>query len=69
MTNLAANKNMKSKENFAENYFIIFRKFLIFCQFYPAPQVKRCAIVTYKHDMHEIPHELPNDLGLRILEN
>ena len=27
-----------------------------------SPQVKRCAIITYKHGMYELPHELPNGL-------
>ena len=34
-----------------------------------SPQVKRCAIITYKHGIYELPHELPNDLKLRILGN
>ena len=25
-------------------------------------------IITYKHDIYELPHDLPNDLRLRILE-
>ena len=29
----------------------------------------RCAIIAYKHGMYEFPHELPNDLRLRILAN
>ena len=33
------------------------------------PQVKRWGIITYKHGMYQFPHELPNDLRLRILEN
>ena len=33
------------------------------------PQVKRCAIITYKRGIYELPHELPNDLRLRILGN
>ena len=32
-------------------------------------QVRRCAIITYKHDIYVLPHELPNDLRLRILGN
>ena len=34
-----------------------------------SPQVKRCTIITYKHGVYEFPHELPNDLRLRILRN
>ena len=31
-------------------------------QIFLSPQVKRWAIITYKHGMYELPHELPNDL-------
>ena len=34
-----------------------------------SPQVKRCAIITDKHGIYELSHELPNDLRLRILAN
>ena len=30
---------------------------------------KQCAIITYKHCMYELPHELRNDLRLRKLPN
>ena len=33
------------------------------------PPVKRCAIITYKEGIYELPQELPNDLRLKILEN
>ena len=49
--------------------FIIFWDFLMFRQTFFSPQVKRWAIVTYKHGLYELPHELPNNLRLRILEN
>ena len=26
--------------------------------------MNRCAIITYKHGIFELPHELPNDLKL-----
>ena len=32
-------------------------------------QVKQWAIITYKHGIHELPHELLNDLWLRMLGN
>ena len=41
----------------------------MFYQIFLSPQVKRWAIITDKHDIYELPHELPNDLRLRILEN
>ena len=39
------------------------------CQMFLSPQVKRCAIITYKHGVYELPHALPNGLRLRKLEN
>ena len=29
--------------------------------------MKRCAIIADTHGIYELPHELPNDLKLRIL--
>ena len=49
--------------------FIIFWDFLMFYQIFLSPQVKRCAIITYKHGMYELLHELPKELRLRILGN
>ena len=34
----------------------------MFLQIFLSPQVKRCAIITYKHGMYDLHHELPNDL-------
>ena len=39
----------------------------MFCQIFLSKQVKRRAIITYKYGIYELPHELPNDLRLRIL--
>ena len=47
--------------------FIIFRDFLMFCKIFLSPQVKRCAIITYKHGIYKLPNELPNNLTLRTL--
>ena len=49
--------------------FIIFWDFLMFDQIFLSPQMKRCSIITYKHGIYELPHKLPNDLRLTILEN
>ena len=49
--------------------FIIFWDFLMFYQIFLSPQVKPCAIITYKHDIYQLPHESPNDLRLKILGN
>ena len=48
--------------------FIIFWDFLTFYQIFLLPQV-RYAIITYKHGIYELLHELPNDLRLRIIVN
>ena len=34
----------------------------MFYQIFFTPQVKRWAIITYKHHKFELPRELPNDL-------
>ena len=49
--------------------FIIFRDFLMFYQIFLLPQMKRCAIITFKHGIYKLPHELPNSLRARILGN
>ena len=38
-------------------------------QIFLSPQMKRCAIIIYKHGIYELPHKLPNDLRLRKLGN
>ena len=42
--------------------FIIFWEFLTLYQIFLLQQVKRCAIITYKHDIYDLPHELSNNL-------
>ena len=49
--------------------FIIFWDVLMFYQICLSPQVKRWAMMTYKDGIDELPHELRNDLSLRILGN
>ena len=44
--------------------FVIFWGFLMFYQFFFSPQVKRCAIITYKHAIYILYLELLNDLRL-----
>ena len=41
----------------------------MFYQTFLSPQVKQCVIITYKHGIYELPHELPNHLKPRILGN
>ena len=39
----------------------------MFYQIFLSPQVKRWAIITYKHGIYELPHELTKDLRLNDL--
>ena len=48
---------------------MIFSDFLILCQIFFSPQVKRSVIVSNRHGIYELPRELPNDLTFRILGN
>ena len=41
----------------------------MFYQISPSQQVKRCAIITYKYGLYELPHELLKDLRLKKLGN
>ena len=36
----------------------------MFYQIFLSPQVKRSAIISNKHGIYELPHELLNDLRL-----
>ena len=43
---------------------------LMFYQIFLSPQVERSAIISNKQGVYELPHELPNDVGLpRLLGN
>ena len=44
-------------------------RLLMFYQIFLSTQVKRSAIITYKHGIYELPYKLPNYLRLRILGN
>ena len=44
---------------------VIFRDMLMFDKVFVSPQVKRIVIISNKHGIYELPHELPNDLRLR----
>ena len=48
---------------------IILGDFLILYQICFSPQVKRSAIISYKHSIYELPHKLLNNLRLRKLGN
>ena len=44
-------------------------KLLMFYQISFSPKVKRSEIISNKHGIYEMSHELPKDLRLRILGN
>ena len=65
---------LKKKEGNFNHYkctisFIIFWDLSMLYQIFLSPQVKWCAIITYKQGIYELPHELPNNLRLWILGN
>ena len=39
----------------------------MFYQIFLPLKAKRCAIITHKHGIYELTHELPNDLRFRRL--
>ena len=39
----------------------------MFKKIFVSPQVKRIVIISNKHGIYVLPHELPNDLRLRTL--
>ena len=63
------NRSHRYKINRTTTMFIIFSDFLMVEQIFLSPQVKRRLIISNKYGMFELPHELPNDLRLRILGN
>ena len=46
----------------ANNHFHILRLFDVLYQISHLPQAKRCAIISCKHGISKLSHELPNDL-------
>ena len=57
---LFVNYDLMSCEVFPQNHFHKLWDFLMFYQIFLSPQVKRCAIITRKHGIYLVPHELPN---------
>ena len=58
-----------SKTTHSYNQFHNILTFFIFYQIFLSSQVKLCQIIIYKHGICKLPHELSNDLELRILGN
>ena len=67
MTNLVVNRNMKSKENFTHNQFHNIWSLFVVLPIFFSSQMKRWVTVTYENGIKKLPHELPNNLKLRIL--
>ena len=68
MTNLVVNKNIKKQKKILQtNSFTIFWD----CSMFYQNDVlrKRWTIIIYRHGIGELPHELQNNVRLRILEN
>ena len=63
------NKSYRYDKNRPTISFMIVWDFRMFNQIFFSPQVKQLVIVAYKHSIYELPHELPNNLRLRILGN
>ena len=57
------------KEKFSDNHNITFWNFLIIQYRSKSPQVKLHLTSNITNLVHELPHELLNDLILRVLEN
>ena len=60
----SSSKNLKKWQiiwTWATISFKIFWDFLMFYQIFLSPQVKRWVIITCKHGIYELSHELPNE--------
>ena len=64
MTKKVVNKKKKVKENSSDNQFHNILDFSMFYQVLVSPQMKWCPVITYKHGLYEVSHELPKDLRL-----
>ena len=62
-------KGSEQKENLQTILVIIFWNFTIFLYRSDSPQVKRYLISSIASLVHELTHEFPNDLRLRISVN
>ena len=66
----AVNKDKKKqKKSLQTIIFITFWDILMFYKILFLPQVKPCAIVTYKHNIYELPDDFSRHLRLTILGN
>ena len=56
------------KKNYQKILHIIFWNSAKFQKSFDSSQVKQCLIYNFKDIVHELPHELPNNLRFGILE-
>ena len=61
--------SMSFYSNFTIIMVILFWVFLMFYQIFLFPQVKQSKIISNKHGIYKMPHEMLNDVKLRILGN
>ena len=60
--NMSGLHKVLNKTHYYTISFIMFWDFSMFYQIFLSPQVKRCAIITYKHGIFKLPHEFYNSL-------
>ena len=56
--------NMGAKIPPTHNHFYNILRLFDVLPIFPFTTSETCAIITYKHGIYALPHELPNDLGL-----
>ena len=59
----------KRNDNFCNHFHSILRLFDVLPNFPFTTSEAMCTIITYEHGIYELPHELPNNLRLRVLGN
>ena len=59
----------KTKENFADNQGHNIMRLFDTLPIFFSLKVERGLIISNEHGIYELPHELPNDLKLKILGN
>ena len=63
-------KNHKNQNKILQTMsFTIFQDFSMFYQIFLSSQVKQWVIIIQKHRIYELPHEMRNNLRLRVLGN
>ena len=66
---LSLGKSIALPLSFKAEIMVIFWDYLMFHQIFLSPQVRQNAIISDKHGIYKLSHELSNDLRLMILGN